>query len=97
MDSNNPDTWAFHLFVSEKSSDTDRAVALLEQICQQYLEGKCQIKVVDIRENPVSAVELNIIATPTLLKRHMGCEKRIIGSISDKDKLLSRLGIEMGG
>ncbi len=87
----------FRLFVSKKSSYTERALAMLEDICQQYLEGMCDIEVIDVIENPLAAMDEDIIATPCLLKKLPKPERRIIGNLSDKEKVLSGLDIIKNG
>ena len=93
MSSENGNKWVFRLFVSGKTPKTGHTVELLEQICKKYLGGKCDIRVIDINENPRASIEENIIATPTLIKKKPEPFRRIIGDVLDEDKLLSVLEI----
>lgn len=93
MSTSNKTNWVFRLFVSRKTQEADHTVAMLEQICEEHLEGTCDIKVVDVIQDPFTSMEENIIATPTLLKKHPEPSRRIVGGLSDKDKLISALGI----
>lgn len=86
-------SWVFRLFVSGKKSATDLAVAVLEEICEKHLEGLCDIKVIDVLQDPLSSMQENILATPTLLKKYPEPARRLIGDLSDKGKVLKGLSL----
>jgi circadian clock protein KaiB len=93
MATKNEDTWVFRLFISGNSPKNDRAVSMLEHICLKHLDGKCDIKVVDISQDRLTGMEENILATPTLIKKFPEPSQRFIGDFSDEEKLLLRLPI----
>jgi circadian clock protein KaiB len=93
MNTDDKTHWVFRLFVSRAGPNTEREVALLEEICEQHLEGVCDIEVINVIEYPRAAMDEDIIATPCLLKKYPKPERRIIGNLSDKEKLLSGLEI----
>jgi len=93
MDANNEVYWVFRLFVAGKTLKNDHSIAMLEQICEMHLEGKCHIEVIDVIQNPLSCIEENILATPTLIKKLPEPVRRIIGDLSVKENVL--LGLEI--
>lgn len=93
MNTSNKTGWVFGLFVAGKTPKADHTVAILEQICETYLEGTCDINVIDVIQDPFTSMEENIIATPTLIKQHPKPSRRIIGDLSNQEQLL--LGLEI--
>ena len=93
MSPENKERWVFHLFVSGGNPNIGPAVALLEKICKQHLEGGGDIEVINVNENPLAALNENILATPTLLKKLPLPERRLIGDITHEKNLLSALEI----
>ncbi len=85
--------WVFRFFISGKTPKNDRSIATMEQICKNYLEGNCDIEVIDVLKDPLAGIEANILATPTLIKQFPEPVRRIIGDLSDKEKVL--LGLEI--
>jgi circadian clock protein KaiB len=65
----------------------------LNRICAQELEGRYDLEIVDVLENPQRAEDEKILATPTLIKQLPPPLRRVIGDLSDKDKVL--LGLEV--
>ena len=86
--------WHLCLYISGDEEKTSNTARLLKQICEEKIAGKCEVEVIDIAANPKIALEENIIATPCLIKKHPLPEKRIIGNLNDKAKLIKGLGIE---
>ncbi len=80
--------WIFRFFISGKTPKNDHSIAMLEQICEMHLKGKYNIEVIDVNQDPLSGIEANILATPTLIKNLPEPVRRIIGHLSDKEKLL---------
>jgi circadian clock protein KaiB len=93
MDTDNKRNWLLHLYISGKTPKVDQTVTLLEKICKEHFKGQGDIKVIDVRQDPLACLEENIIATPTLLKILPEPVRRIIGDLSGKEKLLLGLAI----
>ena len=85
----------FHLtlYISGGSSHAQAAVANLRRICEQELRGQYELEIVDVLEEPDRAEKARILATPTLIKQLPPPLRRVIGDLSDKDKVL--LGLEV--
>ena len=85
----------FHLtlYISGGSPRAEAAVANLRRICEQELGGQYDLEIIDVLEEPERAEDARILATPTLIKQLPPPLRRIIGDLSDKDKVL--FGLEV--
>jgi len=81
------------LYVTGKTSKAEVAIANLRRICEQELQGKYQLEVIDVLEQPQMAEDEKILATPTLIKQLPPPLRRVIGDLSDTGKVL--LGLEV--
>jgi circadian clock protein KaiB len=81
------------LYVTGTSPRANIAIGNLKRICEQELDGQYELEVVDVLENPQRAEDEKILATPTLIKQLPPPLRRVIGDLSDKDKVL--LGLEV--
>ena len=91
-------SYILKLYVTGKTPRTERAVANLRRICNEDLRGKYELQIIDVLENPQLAEDAKILATPTLIKRLPPPLRRVIGDLSDKEKVLLGLDVwpEMG-
>ena len=81
------------LYITGKTSKSDIAIANLRRICEQELRGQYELDVIDVLEQPQLAEDEKILATPTLIKQLPPPLRRVIGDLSDKEKVL--LGLEV--
>lgn len=81
------------LYVTGNSPRTKIAIDNLNRICSQELEGRYELEIIDVLENPQRAEDERILATPTLIKQLPPPLRRVIGDLSDKEKVL--LGLEV--
>lgn len=81
------------LYISGRSSRADRALANLHRICSSELEDRYTIEVIDVRDDPGEAERSRILATPTLVKSLPPPVRRVIGDLSDVEKVLLALDI----
>lgn len=86
-------TYLLKLFVTGASAKSATAIANLRRICEEELGGQYELEVIDVLENPAEAENQKILATPTLIKQLPPPLRRVIGDLSDKDKVL--LGLEV--
>lgn len=89
-----PDKYILRLFITGTTSRSVLALSNLKKICEEYLEGKYELEVIDLYQNPSLAKEEQIIAAPTLLKKLPLPFRRIIGDMSDKEKVLMGLDLK---
>jgi circadian clock protein KaiB len=87
------EVWNFHLYIAGKSAKSTAAIANLQKICDEYLQNKYQIEIIDLVQNPEMARQDQIIAVPTLIKKLPRPVKQIIGDLSNQEKLL--VGLEI--
>ena len=85
--------YVLRLYVSGMTPRSARAVKNLQAICDEYLEGRYDLEVVDIYQQPVLTKGEQIIAAPTLIKKLPLPMRRIIGDMSNKDRVL--LGLDL--
>ena len=85
--------YVLRLFVTGTSPRAEVAVANLRRICEQELQGRYELQVIDVLEQPQLAEDEKVLATPTLIKQLPPPLRRVIGDLSDKDKVL--LGLEV--
>jgi circadian clock protein KaiB len=81
------------LYVTGTSPRTRIAIDNLNRICSQELAGRYDLEIVDVLEHPQRAEDERILATPTLIKQLPPPLRRVIGDLSDKEKVL--LGLEV--
>lgn len=87
------DVWRLRLYVADQNSKSLEAFSNLKNICETYLKNICKIEVIDLRENPEMTKSDDIIAIPTLVRKHPEPVKKIIGTLSDEKKVLAGLDI----
>jgi circadian clock protein KaiB len=89
----NVDKYILRLYITGTTSRSVLAISNLKKICEEYLEGKYELKVIDLYKNPLLAKEEQIIAAPTLIKKLPLPLRRIIGDMSNEEKVL--LGLDL--
>ena len=87
-------TFEFRLFVSGGTPHSQKAIENLEKIRDQYLQGDCQIRIVDVLTDPESAEKNKILATPTLVRVSPTPQRRVIGDLSDFQRVITVMGID---
>jgi circadian clock protein KaiB len=88
-----PDKYILRLFITGATSRSVLAISNLKKICEEYLEGKYELEVIDLYKNPLLAKEEQIIAAPTLIKKLPLPFRRIIGDMSNEEKVLMGLDL----
>ncbi|HEY4195070.1 MAG TPA: circadian clock KaiB family protein [Mucilaginibacter sp.] len=83
------------LFVTGASPNSTRAVSNLKNICEEYLKDRYELEIIDVYQQPLAAEREQIVALPLLIKKAPGMERRLIGDMSNKPKVLKGLGIEL--
>jgi len=86
--------WQLKLYVAGQTSKSLTAFANLKRICEEHLEGKYQIEVIDLLVNPQLAKGDQILALPTLVRRVPEPIKKIIGDLSNTERVLVGLDIK---
>jgi circadian clock protein KaiB len=86
--------WQLRLYVAGQSSKSITAFANLKKICQEYLEGQYSLEVIDLLVNPQLAKGDQILAVPTLVRNIPEPMKKIIGDLSNTERVLVGLDIK---
>jgi len=87
------DLWKLILFVAGQSPKSLMAYSNLRKVCDSHLAGRYHLQLVDLSKEPAMAKLHKIVALPTLIKESPAPQKRIIGSLSNLDKLLDDLDL----
>ena len=85
------------LYVTGNAANSVKAISNLKSICEEHLQGVYEIEVIDIYANPSLAAPDQIVAVPTLVKVSPWPQQRLIGDMSDRQRVLSGLGVAVSG
>jgi circadian clock protein KaiB len=86
-------TYLIKLYVTGQTPRSQRAITNLRHICDHELEGQYELVVIDVLERPQLAEDEKILATPTVVKELPQPIRRIIGDLSDHERVL--LGLDL--
>lgn len=89
-----PETWKLRLFVAGQTPKSIRAFANLKTLCEERLKGRYRIEVIDLLEHPHMARGDQIVAVPTLEIKLPQSVQRIIGDLSNTDRVLVGLALQ---
>jgi circadian clock protein KaiB len=85
--------WNLRLYVAGQTPKSITAFANLKKLCEEHLEGKYRIEVIDLIKNPQLAKGDQIVAIPTLVRKLPEPLKRIIGDLANTERVLVGLDI----
>lgn len=85
--------WHLRLYVAGESTRSLRAFANLQAMCEEHLKGRYEIEIIDLVEDPTLAATDDIVALPTLVRRLPAPLRRVIGDLSDTEKVLVSLRV----
>jgi circadian clock protein KaiB len=85
--------WDLRLYVAGKTPKSVRAFTSLKKICEEHLEGRYHIMVIDLLESPQLAQGDQILAIPTVIRRRPEPPRTIIGDLSNAERVLIGLDI----
>lgn len=85
--------WELRLYVAGQTPNSLKAFANLKRICEDHLKGQSKIEVIDLLENPQSAAGDQILAIPTLVRRLPPPVRKIIGDLSNTERVLVGLDL----
>lgn len=88
------DKWILRLYIAGQTPKCQTAFVNLQKICNEQLKGKFQIEVIDLLKNPQLSREHQILAIPTLVRKLPVPIKKIIGDLSDTERVLVGLDIK---
>lgn len=85
--------YVLRLYVSGLTPNSQRAIENVRKICTEHLEGRYQLEIIDIYQQPIFAKEGQIVAAPTLVKELPPPLRKFIGDMSKTEKILLGLDI----
>ena len=88
--------YLLRLYVTGLTSRSSRAIGNLQAICDEYLDGRYDLEVIDIYQQPALTKGEQIIAAPTLIKKLPLPTRRIIGDMSNRERVLIGLDLIRG-
>jgi circadian clock protein KaiB len=88
--------YILRLYVTGTTNRSVLALTNLKKICEDYLEGRYVLEVIDLYQKPFLAKDEQIIAAPTLIKKLPLPFRRIIGDMSNEEKVLLGLDLKKG-
>jgi circadian clock protein KaiB len=88
-----PGYWDLKLYVAGQSPKSLTALANLKRICEEHLAGRYRIQVIDLLQNPQLARGDQILAIPTLIRKLPEPIRRIIGDLSNSERVLVGLDV----
>ena len=86
--------YVLKLYVTGATRRSQRAITNLNSICTEYLQGNCDVEVVDVYRSPTIAKAANVIAAPTLVKQLPLPVRRLIGDLSERGRVLVLLDLK---
>jgi circadian clock protein KaiB len=85
-------SYIFRLYVTGASANSSRAISNLKELFEKHLHGRYELQIIDVYQQPHIARNVDIIALPLLIKKLPLPERRLIGDMSNSDKILNSLG-----
>jgi circadian clock protein KaiB len=87
------ENYLLRLYVSGVTPRSSEALARIRAVCEEYLSGRYELEVIDIRQQPELAKEQQIIVTPTLIKVLPPPLRRLVGDLLETEQVLRGLNI----
>ena len=89
-----PEHYVLVLYVTGATPQSTQAVIRIKEICEQYLQGRYELEIVDIYQQPELARSAQILAAPTLVKELPLPLRRLIGNLSELQRVLVGLDLK---
>ena len=85
--------YVLRLYVSGMTPRSTEAISKIKVVCEQHLSGRYELEVVDLFQQPAQANAEQIVATPTLIKKLPLPLRRLVGDLSDTDRVVRGLNL----
>lgn len=87
------EVYILRLFITGASPNSSRAIANLKAICEKHLKGDYELEIIDVYQQPLIAQSEQVVALPMLIKMSPSPVRRLIGDMSDTEKVLRGLNL----
>ena len=88
-----PETFELRLYVTGMTPRSTRAITAVRRLCEELLRGRYELEIIDVYQQPALSQREQIVATPTLIKVGPAPQRRLIGDMSNRARLLAGLGL----
>lgn len=88
------EVWHLRLYIAGRSAKSQHAVENLKTICDEHLAGRHEVEIIDLAEQPSLARSEDVLAIPTLVRRLPAPVRKVIGDLSDTERVLIGLRVE---
>ena len=85
--------FVLRLYVTGMTPRSTRAIRTVRAICEEFLAGRFDLEIIDVYQQPSLIRDEQIFATPTLVKKGPSPERRMIGDMSNRARVMAGLGI----
>lgn len=85
--------YVLRLYVTGMTPRSSEAVTAIKALCEEHLQGRYDLQVIDIYQHPALARDEQIVAVPTLVKKLPAPLRRMIGNLADEERVL--LGLDL--
>ena len=85
--------YCLRLYVAGLSPSSQRAIDNIKKLCEEHLQGRYELAIQDIYQNPIQVKNAQILAAPTLIQELPEPQRRFVGDMSNAEKLL--LGLDL--
>src|SRR5688572_15086503 len=87
--------YVLQLYITGATPNSIRAVANIKQICEEYIKGNYVLEVIDVYQQQALAEKEQLIALPLLIRKQPLPERRLIGDMSNTEKVIKGLGLSI--
>ncbi len=87
--------YILRLFVAGITPKSERAIRSVKEVCEQYLKGRYDLEIVDIYQRPEALKEDQVVVALTLIKKLPEPLRRLIGDMTDREKILVGLNLKV--
>ncbi len=87
------DSFVFRLYITGASPNSSRAIANLKSFFERNLKSRYELEIIDVYQQPQIAKSVDIIALPLLVKKFPLPERRLIGDMSNSEKIYKSLNL----
>ncbi len=87
------ETFELRLYVTGMTPRSTRAITAVRLLCEELLRGRYDLEIIDVYQQPGLSQREQIVATPTLIKIGPAPQRRLIGDMSNRARLLAGLGL----
>lgn len=91
---NDNSRYVLKLFVTGMTPKSKRSIKKIKEICEIYLKDRYELEIVDLYQNPEKAREAQVIAAPTLIKKLPLPLRKIIGDLTNEEKVIVGLNLK---